>query len=97
MESLTKQNLEKRAQMGEAAIGIVAYERLKAQKQIEIAENQIKLCDLRIAKLEAEQTMVLASLNDINVDITNADEALGKATQEASIVTEHLKKARKRK
>ena len=83
MESLAKQNLEKRQQMAEAAIGMVAYERLKAQKQIEVAENQIKLCDLRIAKLEAEKMIIDASLNDINVDISNVDKATELSANEA--------------
>ena len=97
MESLAKQNLEKRLQMVEAAIGMVAYDRLKAQKQIEIAEGNIKLCDLRITKLEAEQTIIQASINDINVDIANVDQATDLAAKEAESLTTQLKKARKRK
>lgn len=97
MESLTQQNLNTKIQMIQTAIGIVAYDRLKAQKQIEIAEGNIRLCDLRITKLEAEQAVVQASLNDLKVDIANADEALAKATQEVDEVTQKLKKARKRK
>lgn len=93
MESLTKQNLEQKLGMVEKAVGIIAYDRLKAQKQIE-------LCDRRITKLEAEQTIIVASLNDLQVDVANTDKDLEEADAEKEQaiekLTAQLKRAKKR-